>query len=477
MLKQYINILVMVLAAGHGKRMHSTLPKVMHKLAGQPLLEYSLQLITTLSSSFTQVQNYKVRFKNMVVVSSELLQNQEFQILLQKYHYCIESMNELQTVLQKHRGGTGHAVLCALKAHSEHKNNTLQTYSVEDTDYVLVLYGDAPLLPIETIEEMIRKILSGRNRTAAVNIGFIADDPTGYGRMCTNAKNDITSIIEEQDTIDTEKQINLCNAGIMLSHYQLLYDFLKLKHNEKENFISYELRLTDFITHITKMGYQCKYVLVEQQKCLGVNTRSQLAELENVMQNFLRNKMLNNGVTMIAPETIFLSCDTVIECDVIIYPYVCILPRVKIGACSNIFSFSHIAGVVIGENVSIGPFARIRPDSNIADQCHIGNFVEVKNANLSHSVKASHLSYIGDANIEENSNIGAGTVFCNFDGKNKHSSTVSANSFIGANSTIISPISIGKNSKIAAGSIITDNVPDDNLAIARSKQVNKNKKK
>lgn len=454
-LKNNINIAVIILAAGNGKRMHSSLPKVMHQLAGQPLIEYLLQLIVAVQSKVEAVHS-NIQFTTSVVVNDKLLKNSDFIALMKKYHKIF-----INTVLQENPCGTGHAVLCALQA-SANLTNT----------FVLILYGDTPLIEAETIEHLIYCMLDNLRNTGAVNLAFIADDPMGYGRIKVDGTGNVMQIIEENEATDSQKQITLCNAGIMLAHSDLMYEFLT-QYNASNISDIQELYLTKYIEYVRDQGMYCKYIMTDQSQCLGVNNLAQLSFLENIVQQRLRNKVLNKGIRLIAPQTVFLSYDTVIEPDAIVYPYVFIGREVQIGSRSIIFSFSHIEGAKIASGVTIGPFARIRPHSEIMEDCRIGNFVEVKNSNIRQATKASHLSYIGDVDIGMNVNIGAGTVFCNFDGINKHTSKVDCNAFIGANTTIISPIDIGKDAKIGAGSVITTDVPDATLAVARTKQENK----
>ena len=432
---------VIILAAGKGTRMKSSTPKVMHKVAGRPMLEYLIGTATDLKSEDIRV-----------VSSDELMQADGIKELEAKYP-------AVSFIKQKDRLGTSHAVKCAI----DHK---------EVAEKVIVLYADSPLISYESICNMVDEYENNED-AQIVNLGFYAQDPTGYGRFITQYDNELFDIIEEKEATEEQKEINLCNSGIILAKGSLLGGLIESIDNN--NAVG-EYYLTDIVKIANSQGVSCCYTLAEEYEVLGVNTRVQLAEVENIMQCILKEKAMLDGVTIIDPDTVYLSIDTEFAEDITIHPNVVIGEGVKIDEGVEILPFSHIAGAIIESNAVVGPFARLRPETNIGSDSKIGNFVELKKANIGSGTKISHLSYVGDASIGEGSNIGAGTIFCNYDGKKKHHSNIGKNAFIGSNSCIISPVNVGDNVLVGAGSVITDDVEEGDLAIARSKQVNKKRK-
>ena len=442
-MQQKFEFTVIILSAGDGKRMNSTIPKVLHEVGCQSLIEYVLKLSTTLTSDTSDVY---------MVISKNLKKNQCFEKIHNQYNF--------KQVLQKKKLGTGDAV------------KTAYTHIKDLKDLVLVLYGDTPFIKPETIHSMLQQVKSEADLSI---IAFNAKNPAGYSRVILSDTHKILEIIEEKEALEEQKNISLCNSGVMLMKKEVLVDFFKHKNKPVHNT---EFYLTDIVKHIAKRNKVCSYVIADEKEVMGVNNREQLAVAEKYIQKVVTEKMIKEGATIIKPETSYFAVDIKVAPDVIIYPNVFIGRDTTIMNGATIHPFSHIEGALIEEGAVVGPFARIRPITKIGKNSKIGNFVEVKNSVLMQSVKAGHLSYIGDATIYDDVNIGAGTVFCNYDGKHKHHSEVGAKSFIGSNTAIVSPVAIKSKATVAAGSVITKNVEENDLAIARSKQVNlKNKSK
>ncbi len=424
-------------------------------------------------------------------------------------------------IIQKPTLGTGHGVWYTLYNSSD----VLQQYnnkqilldlgnsklqepkSKSDLDLTLVLYGDAPLVELKTISKML-DLMEEKENTASINLGFKAADPSGYGRIITQLDHNptlyqtgrIEQIVEDKEYQNLERAsgpdfvtTNVCNAGIMIAKTDILFTYLQKECNhtlqyldEKEddelnekNILENlepipEIYLTNFIGSLKQKDFL--YLLVAEDEVTGANDVTTLVKLENIIQNKIRTKMLSKGVRLIAPETVFFSQDTIIGPGTIIHPYVVFGPNVRIESNAEILSFSHIHGSVVRDQCRIGPFSRLRPNTTLAAGVQISNFVEVKNSTICEQVKINHLSYIGDAIIGAKTNVGAGTVLCNYDGKNKNFTVIGAYSFIGANSSIIAPRIIGRDAVIGAGSVIIEDVPDDNIALSRSEQITKKRK-
>jgi bifunctional UDP-N-acetylglucosamine pyrophosphorylase/glucosamine-1-phosphate N-acetyltransferase len=350
------------------------------------------------------------------------------------------------------RLGTAHAVLAARSAIER------------GFDDILVVFADTPLVRLETLTQLRAALAKG----AAVAVaGFTPADPAGYGRLIVEGGK-LIAIREHNDASVTERQIRLCNGGLMaLDGRQALMLLDRIGNaNAKKEFY-----LTDAVALANEAGFPAVAVEVEEDDVRGVNTKTQLAETEAVLQRRLRQAALDAGVTMIAPETVFLSADTRLASDVTIEPYVVFGPGVTVESKAVIHSFSHLTDAHIGEGALIGPFARLRPGAQIGKGAKIGNFVEVKQAVFEDGAKANHLAYIGDARVGEGANIGAGTIFCNYDSASKHRTDVGKGAFIGSNSSLVAPVSIGDGAYIGSGSVITDDVPADSLALGRIRQV------
>jgi bifunctional UDP-N-acetylglucosamine pyrophosphorylase / glucosamine-1-phosphate N-acetyltransferase len=424
--------LAIVLAAGEGTRMRSSKPKVLHEVAGRSLLAHVLAAIAEAGVTSTAV----------VVGPGQDRVAAEAQRVVP----------EAMTFTQHERRGTAHAVLAA-KAALE-----------KPVDDILVVYGDTPLIRPETLARLLAPLAQG---AALVVLGFRPADPTGYGRLIM-AGNELTAIREEADATDSEKKIGLCNGGIMAFAGNSALAILEKIGNANSK---HEFYLTDAVEIARGMKLRAVTVEVEEDDVRGINTKAQLAEAEAVAQERLRGAALAAGVTFVAPETVFLSADTQFGTDVVVEPYVVFGEKVTVDEGAVIRSFSHLAGAYVGKGAIVGPFARLRPGTELGDGAHIGNFVEIKAAVIEAGAKANHLAYIGDAFVGANANVGAGTITCNYDGTDKHQTRIGKGAFIGSNSALVAPVEIGDGAYIGSGSVITENVPADALALGRGRQV------
>ena len=419
-----------ILAAGKGTRMKSGLPKVMHKLAGEPLIAHVVRALAPLAPE-----------KTVLVLAPHM-------------DSVAKAAGGAQVALQTEQKGTGHAVACARDA--------LAGYAGK----VLVLYGDTPLITTDTLQ----RLLDASQSAEVVVLGMRLANPTGYGRLLVDTNNELQEIIEERDASDEQKAINLCNSGVMAVSGKYLFELLdKLQPNNKAG----EYYLTDIVSLAGDMGLHCHVVEADSAELSGINTRAQLADAETALQQRLRAAVMENGVTLIDPASVFFSTDTVIAPDVIVHPNVVFGAGVRVENSVEIKSFSHIEGAHIKAGAIVGPFARLRPGSVIGEGAHVGNFVEIKNTKLGDGAKANHLSYVGDSDVGANANIGAGTITCNYDGKNKYKTTIGEGAFIGSNSSLVAPVTVGAGAVVGAGSVITEDVPDASLALGRGRQVNK----
>ncbi len=358
-----------------------------------------------------------------------------------------------ETVIQQRQLGTGHAVLQAESA--------LQGFD----GTLLVLFGDTPLLTAATLARLV-----GHAHAAGVAaLGFRPADPKGYGRMIVEG-NALLRIVEDRDADAAERKVNLCFAGMIAGRAPGVFGLL---HEVENRNAQGEFYLTDVIAIARRHELKCMAVEGAEAEMRGVNSRAQLAQAEAAFQTRRRGELMDAGAGLTAPETVFVSADTVIEPDVTIGPFVVFGPGVTVRRGATIHSFSHIEGAMIDENCVVGPFARLRPGAALDPGVHVGNFVEIKNARLEAGVKANHLTYIGDARVGAGSNIGAGTITCNYDGEGKHFTDIGARVFVGSDATLVAPVRIGDGAYIGAGSTITTDVEPDALALGRSRQVNK----
>lgn len=424
--------LAIVLAAGEGTRMQSAMPKVLHQVAGLSLVGHAIRSARLAGA------------EDMVVVIGP-----DRPDVAREVTRCHAAA---RLVEQRERRGTAHAVLQA------------EAEIARGHGAILVLFGDTPLIRPETLDALAEAVTSGGNAVAV--LGFRAKDPTGYGRLIVRDGR-IEAIREHKDASEAERAISLCNGGLMALRGDTALALLKaVKAENAQN----EYYLPDCVGLARSRGEGVALVEVPEEEALGVNDRVQLAACEAVLQRRLREHHLRRGVTMIAPETVFLSLDTEIARDVLIEPNVVIGAGVSIAEGAVIHAFSHLEGATIGRKASVGPFARLRPGSRIGAKAKIGNFVEIKNTEMGEGAKASHLTYLGDARIGAEANIGAGTITCNYDGFLKFETVIGKNAFIGSNSALVAPVSIGDGAFVGSGSVITENVPDNALALARGRQ-------
>jgi len=426
--------LTIVLAAGEGTRMRSSLPKVLHPVAGQPLLAHVLGAVPKGAGAATAV----VIGPNHEAVAAEARRLRP----------------DAATFVQRERLGTAHAVLAAREV------------IARGADDLLVVFGDTPLISAETFERLRAPLKKGASLAV---LGFRAEDPTGYGRLLVEGGR-LVAIREHADASQAERAITLCNAGVMAFDGRRALEIIeKIGHANAKG----EYYLTDAVIVVRDLGLEAVVIETSEDEVRGINTKAQLAEAEQVMQARLRKAALEAGVTMIAPETVYLAADTTFGNDVTIEPFVVIGPGVSIADGAVIHAFSHIVQASIGKKASVGPYARLRPGTSLGEGVRIGNFVETKAATLEAGAKANHLSYIGDAHVGANANIGAGTITCNYDGFDKHRTTIGAGAFVGSNSSLVAPVKIGDRAYVGSGSVITKDVPDDALAVERSPQTNR----
>ena len=424
--------LAIVLAAGEGTRMRSARPKVLHTIAGRSLLDHVLSVVAEADTSSAAI----VVGPGQDAVAAE----------------AKRVLPGASCFVQHERKGTAHAVLAAKSAIAQHP------------DDIIIVYGDTPLIRPETLMRLRAPLAAG---AAVAVLAFRPADPKGYGRLIIEG-GQLIAIREEADASAAERSITLCNAGMMALAGKSALAILERigNHNRKGEFY-----LTDAVEIARGMKLSTVAVEVEEDDVRGINTKKELAEAEAVAQQRLRQAALDAGVTLIAPETVFLSADTKFGKDVVVEPYVVFGEKVSVADGAVIHSFSHLVGAEVGKGVSVGPFARLRPGTKLGEGARIGNFVEVKESTVEAGAKANHLSYIGDAFVGAEANVGAGTITCNYDGSAKHRTTIGKNAFIGSNSALVAPVEIGEGAYVGSGSVITGNVPPDSLALARGRQV------
>ena len=424
---------VVILAAGQGTRMNSDLPKVLHPVAGAALLHHAMRSAASPEPEHT------------VIVAGHGAD---------QVKTCAEEHSpEAKTVLQLEQLGTAHAVLQA--------RPVLQDF---DGD-ILVLYGDTPFIRPETLAKMT----AARATADVVVLGFNAADPGRYGRLVTTG-NTLKRIVEFKDASAKERAITLCNSGVMLAKASGLFDLLDQVGNDNA---AGEYYLTDCIEMARQSGQSAQVVICDEAETLGVNSRHDLAAAEAAFQTRARKDLLENGVTMAAPDSVYLSYDTVIGRDATIEQNVVFGPSASVESGALIRAFSHLEGCHVAKGAVVGPYARLRPGAELAEAAKVGNFVEIKNAEVGEGAKINHLSYVGDASIGAKANLGAGTITCNYDGVMKHRTDIGAGAFIGSNTMLVAPVRIGAQAMTGSGSVITEDVAEGDLALARAKQVNK----
>ncbi|MGJ4928541.1 bifunctional UDP-N-acetylglucosamine diphosphorylase/glucosamine-1-phosphate N-acetyltransferase GlmU [Bradyrhizobium sp. HKCCYLS2038] len=423
--------LTIVLAAGEGTRMRTSIPKVLHPIASESMLAH-------------------------VLAAAPHGDGADVAVVIGPDHDSVEREAKrlrpnADIFVQRERLGTAHAVLAARPA------------IARGADDLLVAFGDTPLITADTFARLRAPLAAG---AAIAVLGFRAADPTGYGRLLMDGSK-LVAIREQADASEAERAITLCNAGVMaLDGRHALAILDKIGNANKKG----EYYLVDAVAIARELGLEAVVIETSEDEVRGINTKAQLAQAEAAMQTRLRQAAMDAGVTLIAPETVYLAADTTFGKDVTIEPFVVIGPGVSIGDGAIVHSFSHIVQSRLGSKTLLGPFARLRPGTSMGDGAKIGNFVEAKAAVLEPGVKVNHLSYIGDAHVGANSNIGAGTITCNYDGFNKYKTVIGEGAFIGTNTSLVAPINIGARAYIGSGSVITRDVPDDALALERSPQ-------
>lgn len=419
------DVAAIVLAAGKGSRMKSDLPKVMHKIGNTPMIGHIIRTLEQTGAS------------RIVTVIAPGMDD------------VAKAVAPHATAVQHHQLGSGDAAKAGLPA--------LAGFS----GYVVIAIGDAPLITADTFGRLV----AAARQTGLSVLGMRPENSTGYGRLVLDNDAFVAKIVEERDADAKTKSIDLCNAGnfcVSSEHLPTLLAGLKPENDQKEFY------LTDIVALAAAAGVKCAYVEAAAGEVQGVNSREQLAQAEKTFQQARRAAAMAQGVTLIDPETVYFSADTVIGMDTVIEPNVFFGPKVKLGANVIIHAFSHLEGTNVDEGSHIGPFARVRPKSNIGRNVTVGNFVEVNRATLRDGSKSKHVSYLGDADIGEKTNIGAGTVIANYDGFDKNDTVIGKGAFTGSNSTIVAPVKIGDGAFVAAGSTITTDVPADALSIARA---------
>ena len=409
--------------------MRSSLPKVLHPVAGKPMIAHVLETAASLNPRHT-----------LVVVGPDMADIPE---------------GSQANIVQEERLGTAHAV--------EQCRGALEGF----TGDVLILYGDGPLITRETLEAMIARRSATEEQSDApafVWMGVRLDEPTGYGRLILSDDGTLERIVEEKDASDEERTVDFIWGGLLLADAQALFE--QLAHVDNKN-AKGEYYLTSLVALGKEANLSSVTVEGDEEEFRGVNSRAELAVAEAIMQTRLRAKAMAAGASFIDPTTVYLSADSEIGQDVTIHPNVVIGPGVSIADGAEIKSFSHLEHAKIGPGAVIGPYARLRPGAEIGKNARVGNFVEVKKTTLGEGAKVNHLTYLGDASIGAGANIGAGTITCNFDGFEKHKTEIGEGAFIGSNSALVAPVTVGKNAMIAAGSTVTKDVPEDALGIGR----------
>lgn len=429
-----MSIALVILAAGKGTRMNSDLPKVLHRIAGAPLLHHAMQTGAALEPART------------IVIAG----HQADQVKAAALDYDPTA----EVLIQSEQLGTGHAV-----------NQAREALKDFDGD-VVVLFGDTPFLKPETLERMI----AARRSHDVVVLGFdIAEVQPRYGRLVMEGDR-LVKIVEYKDATEEERQIRFTNSGLMACDATLLFELIDNLSNDNA---SGEYYLTEVPELANARGAKVTAVKCDEAETLGVDSRKDLAGAEAIYQSSARAALLDDGVTLAAPDTVFLSFDTVIGRDAVIEPNVVFGPGVTVESGAQIRAFSHLEGCHVSQGSIVGPYARLRPGAELSENVHVGNFVEIKNAEVGAGSKINHLSYVGDATVGTGTNIGAGTITCNYDGVFKHHTTIGNRAFIGSNTMLVAPVTVGDEAMTGSGSVITKDVPDAALALSRAPQQNK----
>jgi len=423
---------VVILAAGQGTRMRSDTHKVLHPIASRPLLLHLLERVDALGAD-----------KRVVVVGKGR----------EQVEAAIHD-REVMVALQAEQKGTGHAVQQAEQA--------LAGYDGP----VLILYGDTPFVKAETLRRMLDR-LNGDDGPGVVVLGSCPADPAKYGRIILGQGDRIAKMVEFRDASEEELAVRLCNSGMMAVRARDLFRWLSQVGNDNA---AHEYYLPDIVNIAASEGREAVVIEGDPYETAGVNSRAELAHLELEWQRRRREQVLEEGATLIDPESVWFAYDTRLGRDVTVEPHVVFGPGVEIADGASIKAFSHIEGAIIGARASIGPFARIRPGTRLGERTKVGNFVELKKAEVAEGAKVNHLSYVGDAKVGAGANIGAGTITCNYDGFGKYKTVIGAGAFIGSNTALVAPVTIGEGAVVGAGSVITEDVEADALAVERSEQ-------
>jgi bifunctional UDP-N-acetylglucosamine pyrophosphorylase/glucosamine-1-phosphate N-acetyltransferase len=423
---------VVILAAGQGTRMRSDTHKVLHPIASRPLLLHLLDRVDGLGAE-----------KRIVVVGKG---RDQVEVAL--------TGRDVTIAHQAEQKGTGHAVQQAASA-------------LEDYDGpVLILYGDTPFVEAETLRRMLDR-LDGEGGPGVVVLASCPADPAKYGRIILGEGDRIAKMVEFRDATEEERAVRLCNSGMMAVRAKDLFRWLAEVGNDNA---AKEYYLPDIVNIAAAEGREAVVIEGDPYETAGVNSRAELAHLELEWQRRRREQALHEGATLIDPESVWFAYDTKLGRDVTVEPHVVFGPGVQVADGATIKAFSHIDGAIIGAKANIGPFARIRPGTRLADKTKVGNFVELKNADVAEGAKVNHLSYVGDAEIGAKANIGAGTITCNYDGFGKYRTVIGAGAFIGSNTALVAPVTVGDGAIVGAGSVITENVEADSLAVERTEQ-------
>ncbi len=432
-------VAVVVLAAGQGTRMKSDLHKVLHLIAGRPMLLHLLASAAELAPTHT------------VIVAGARREQIEAVVMPMR----------IEVAVQEPQHGTGHAVQQAEAALSGFVGS-------EAGGDVLILYGDVPLVRAETMRAMIDR-LRAPDAPAVVVLGFEPAATLRYGRIVAT-DGVIAKMVEHNDASEAERAVRLCNSGVMAVRSEDLFALLAQVGNDNA---AGEYYLVDIVNIANADGRQCAVITCAEGEVAGINSRAELAGVEADWQAARRVEVMADGATLIAPETVWFSWDTKVGRDVIVEPNVFFGPGVSIADGATIRAFSHLEGATVGPLAEVGPFARLRPGAVLGEKAKVGNFVEVKKTTMGAGAKANHLTYLGDAEVGAGANVGAGTITCNYDGFFKYKTEIGAGAFVGSNSALVAPVTIGPGAIVAAGSVITADVAPDALAVARGKQESK----
>ena len=420
-----------VLAAGLGTRMKSDRPKVMHPIGGRPMVSHLLATLDKINVDET-----------VVVVGPDMAELEA----------CVAPR---AVAVQYDRAGTADAVKAGMEK--------LQGFKGD----VLVLYGDTPLISEQTLNAML-EARQADNKPAVVVLGFVPMDPGAYGRLVLDEDDgELLAIVEHKDATSEQRDIDLCNSGVMCFEAELLAQFLPRISNDNAKG---EYYLTDCVELAREDGFSCAFVMGEEDELIGVNSRVELAQAEMIFQDQMREKAMKGGATLIDPSSVYFSFDTKIGRDTLVEPNVHFGPGVKVGENVHIKGFCHFEGAVIQAGAVIGPFARLRPGTHLSENAKVGNFVEIKNADVERGAKVNHLTYVGDARVGAGANIGAGTITCNYDGFLKHKTDIGAGAFIGSNTALVAPVTIGDGAIVGAGSTVTRDVDADAIVTTRAEQ-------